>query len=42
MISIGDYDTGFKMEPKMISKLRNMSTILIDQLNTVPIFFCKS
>lgn len=42
MISIGDYDTGFKMEPKMISKLRNMSTILIDQLNTVPIFFVKA
>ena len=41
MISINDYDTGFKMDSKLIGKLRSKSAILIDQLNSVPIFFVK-
>ena len=41
MISINDYDTGFKMDSTMIAKLRSKCMILIDQLNSVPIFFVK-
>ena len=41
MISINDYDTGFKIDSKLIGKLRSKITILIDQLNSVPIFFVK-
>lgn len=41
MISINDYDTGFKMESNLIRKLKTKCIILIDQLNSVPIFFVK-
>ena len=41
MISINDYDTGFKMHSTMIAKLRSKCMILIDQLNSVPIFLVK-
>ena len=41
MISISDYDTGFEMDSKLIGKLRSKSGILIDQLNSVPVFFVK-
>ena len=41
MISINDYDTGFNMDSTAIGKLRSKCIILIDQLNSVPIFFVK-
>ena len=41
MISINDYDTGIKIEDSSVKRLKAMSGILIDKLNSIPIFFVK-
>ena len=41
MISINDYDTGFQIMPGTIKRLKSLSFLFIDQLNSVPIFFVK-
>lgn len=41
MITIRDYDSGFQIDSKVTERLEKMSGILVEQLNTVPIFFVK-
>lgn len=41
MISVNDYNTGFNIDKQTLKRLKNMSGILIDQLNGVPIYFVK-
>lgn len=41
MISISDYDSGFQIGKPVVKRLEKMSGILIDQLNSVPIYFVK-
>ena len=41
MITIRDYDSGFQIDSKVTERLEKMSGILVEQLNTIPIFFVK-
>lgn len=41
MVTITDYDSGFQIDSKISQRLEKMSGILVEQLNTVPIFFVK-